>query len=67
MLLKDVQFVKLYAGHIFCETVQPKSIVNKVENHTLNFIEEITQIIASESVKQAVNIMIMQSNISSSI
>lgn len=57
-----------YTGHKFYETVQPesiwdktKSIVNKVGNHTLNFIEETAQIIASESAKQAVTIMMMQS------
>ena len=52
-----------YAGHKFYSTIQPesiwektKSIINKVGNHTLNFIETIAHDIAIESAKQAVTI-----------
>lgn len=56
-----------YYGHKFYESIKPenvwektKSIVSKVGNHTLSFVESTAQLIASESAKQAVTIMMTQ-------
>lgn len=53
-----------YRGHQFYENIQPddiwkktKSIVSRVGNHALNFVEQTEQMIASETAKQAVTIM----------
>lgn len=51
-----------YAGHKFYETIQPESIwektklvVNKVGNHTLNFIETVAHDVAVESAKEMIS------------
>lgn len=51
-------------GHDFYNSIQEdtvwsktKSIISKVGNHTLKFIEETAQMVATESAKQAVTIM----------
>lgn len=50
-----------YAGHKFYETIQPepiwkqtKSIIGKIGNHTLGFIETVAHDVAVESAKEAV-------------
>lgn len=52
-----------YAGHKFYETIQPesvwnktKSIVGKIGNHTLGFIESVAHDVAVESAKEFVKI-----------
>lgn len=54
-------------GHNFYNSVaedtiwnKTKRVVGQVGNHTLKFIEETAQIVASESAKQAVTIMMSQ-------
>lgn len=54
-------------GHNFLESIQDdtiwnktKNIIGRVGNHTLNFIEQTSQMIATESAKQAVTILMTQ-------
>ena len=54
-------------GHQFAETIKEstvwektKTIVSKIGNHTLGFIEAVAHDIAVESAKQAVSIMLYQ-------
>lgn len=51
-----------YAGHKFYDSIQPesiwektKSVVNRVGNHTLNFIETVAHDVAVESAKEMVS------------
>lgn len=53
-----------YKGHQFYESIQPenvwiktKNIISKVGSHALNFVEQTAQMVAAESAKQAVTIM----------
>lgn len=52
-----------YAGHNFYSTIQPdtiwektKSIIGKIGNHTLGFIENVAHDVAVESAKQMITI-----------
>lgn len=54
-------------GHNFLSSIQDdniwnktKNIIGKVGNHTLNFVEQTAQMIATESAKQAVTILMAQ-------
>lgn len=56
-----------YAGHNFYSTIQPesiwkktKSIIGKIGNHTLSFIETVANDVAIESAKQAITITMMK-------
>lgn len=56
-----------YVGHNFYSTIQPesiwkktKSIIGKIGNHTLSFIETVAHDVAIESAKQAITITMMK-------
>lgn len=66
MMFCDIENIT-YAGHQFLSNIRPqpiwektKSIVSKIGNHTLGFIEGVAHDIAVESAKQAVTIMMTQ-------
>ncbi len=66
MMFCDIENIT-YAGHQFLSNIRPqpiwdktKSIVSKIGNHTLGFIEGVARDIAVESAKQAVTIMMTQ-------